>query len=90
MQDTRMWIFYPRSVEYAVSSDGVTFVPAGTSEQPVAESHQDPSTKEFGHQLKDVNARYVRVRATSIGVCPPWHAGAGGKPWMFCDEITVE
>jgi beta-galactosidase len=90
MQDTRMWIFYPRSVEYAVSSDGATFAPAGTSEQPVAESHQDLSTKEFGNQLQDVSARYIRVRASSIGVCPPWHAGAGGKPWMFCDEITAE
>lgn len=90
LQDTPMWIFYPRSVEYAVSSDGVTFVPVGRSDHPVAEKHQDLSTKEFGHQLKDVKARFVRMRAATVGVCPPWHAGAGGKPWTFCDEITVE
>jgi hypothetical protein len=90
LQDTPMWIFYPRSVEYAVSSDGVTFLPAGTSDHPVAGKHQDLSMKEFGHQLKDVKARFVRIRAASVGACPPWHAGAGGKAWTFCDEITVE
>jgi hypothetical protein len=90
VQDTPMWVFYPRSVEYAVSDDGVSFRPVGTTAQPLAESHQDLSMREFDNHVKDVKARYVRVRATSIGVCPPWHAGAGGKAWLFCDEITVE
>ena len=90
LQDTPMWIFYPRFVEYAVSVDGETFATVGTTEQPVAEKHEDLSLKEYGHELKDVQARYVRVRAISVGVCPSWHAGGGGKAWTFCDEITIE
>jgi hypothetical protein len=34
-------------------------------------------------------ARYIRVRARSVGVCPEWHAGAGGPAWVFADEIRV-
>ncbi len=90
IQDTRMWIFFPISVGYAVSTDGVTFVSAGWSEQPVAGKDEELSIKAFDHQLKNVKARYVKVIAKSIGVCPPWHVGAGGKAWTFCDEITVE
>jgi len=25
-----------------------------------------------------------------VGVCPEWHKGAGGKAWLFVDEIFVE
>ena len=34
--------------------------------------------------------RYVRVTARNVGVCPAWHPGAGGKAWMFSDEIVIE
>ena len=39
---------------------------------------------------KKVKARFVKVVAINTGVCPSWHAGNGGKAWLFCDEITVE
>jgi beta-galactosidase len=90
LQDTHMWIFYPRSVEYAVSNDSVNFVPVLTLEHSVAEKDEDPSTKEFGRELRDVKARFVRVLARGVGVCPPWHPGAGAKSWTFCGEIAVE
>jgi len=38
----------------------------------------------------DVEARYVRVRATNVGTCPTWHPGAGGKAWVFADEIVID
>lgn len=34
--------------------------------------------------------RYVRTHALNVGVCPDWHAGAGGDAWLFVDEIVVE
>jgi len=34
--------------------------------------------------------RYVRVKAENISVCPEWHPGAGGKAWLFIDEIVVK
>ena len=28
--------------------------------------------------------------AETIGTCPAWHSGNGGKAWLFADELTVE
>ena len=36
------------------------------------------------------NCRYVHIQAINRGVCPDWHDGAGGKAWVFADEIIVE
>ena len=40
-------------------------------------------------KLDRVPARFVRVRAKNIGVCPAWHPGNGGAAWIFVDEIQV-
>jgi hypothetical protein len=37
-----------------------------------------------------VQARYVRVSARSRLRCPDWHIGAGGKSWIFVDEVEVK
>ena len=41
-------------------------------------------------RVDNVQARYVRVVAKNIGTIPDWHPGAGGKAWIFADEIIVE
>jgi hypothetical protein len=41
-------------------------------------------------KVDETKARYVKVFARNIGTCPPWHIGAGGKAWLFIDEITIE
>ena len=41
--------------------------------------------KDFGSR----SARYVRLRATGVKTCPDWHPGAGGKAWIFVDELVV-
>jgi len=40
--------------------------------------------------LSGESARYVRIEAENVGICPDWHPGAGGKTWIFVDEIVVE
>ena len=90
LQDTRSWIFYPTAVEYAVSDDGIHFASVGTFGQPVASGPQEVSVKEFPQDLQGVRARYVRVVAKNVGICPDWHPGKGGKAWLFADEIVVE
>jgi hexosaminidase len=48
------------------------------------------NTREFVIPCERATARFVKVRAVNISVCPSWHKGAGGKAWVFVDEITVE
>ena len=49
----------------------------------------DVAVREFGTPLRDLRARYVKVRAANMGVCPPWHKGAGDLAWLFVDEIII-
>jgi hypothetical protein len=58
------------------------------SQVPTAEAW--PKIERFSCLLKDKNARYVKIFAKNIGRCPAWHPGAGGKAWLFTDEIVVE
>jgi len=39
---------------------------------------------------QQMECRYVRVHAVNRRTCPPGHPGAGGKAWLFADEIVVE
>ncbi|MDD8026644.1 MAG: discoidin domain-containing protein, partial [Acidobacteriota bacterium] len=91
LQNASSWAFFPRSVEVALSADGKIFTPL-----PAATGFE-ASDREGGVLLRDVKidaggaqARYVRVTAKSIGNCPDWHSAAGGKAWLFADEIIVE
>lgn len=90
LQDIGSWVFLPASVEFAVSEDGDNFKVATTLENDISQKQEGTFLKEFAVALDNAQARYVRVKAKSIGVCPPWHAGAGGKVWLFCDEIVIQ
>lgn len=54
------------------------------------------TTKDTGSIVKDFvvrgqgKAQYVKVVATSLKYCPDHHKGAGGKCWLFSDEIVVK
>ncbi len=84
------WAFFPRSVEYAISQDGQNFQAIAVLANDVPDNQSGNLIKEFAGKFSDIAARYVQVKAKSMGVCPDWHAGAGGKAWLFVDEITVE
>jgi hexosaminidase len=51
---------------------------------------EDSGVKDIPVEVGGVAGRYVRVTAKTIGTCPAWHPGAGGKAWIFMDEIFVE
>jgi hexosaminidase len=87
---TGSWIFYPTKVEFSVSADGEHFTSVAQFEIPLPGGHRDSSIKELAQNFTNVKARYVRVYAKNVGICPDWHAGKGDKAWLFVDEIVVE
>lgn len=89
LRDIDSWIFFPTSVEVSFSDDGKTFRQAVRTSNDVSPRDERIMTKEFAHQLDRVAARFVRVRAKSMVICPDWHKGAGSKAWLFVDEISV-
>ena len=88
LRDQSAWIFLPLEVELALSTDGEVYE---TVARRAFTSDLDPDqfavevAKDFGPR----SARYVRLRATGVKTCPDWHPGAGGKAWIFVDELVV-
>jgi len=90
LRDINSFIFLPQSVEYSFSNNGKDFSHLKEVQNDIGQHAGKSLVKEFELQLKGTFARYVKVRAKNIGVCPLWHKGAGEKAWIFCDEINVE
>jgi hypothetical protein len=88
LQETKSWIWYPVKIEYYTSTDGVKFEIAGTMTEEISQS-ETPSVKEFTIKT-NTSARYIKVVATPMEIIPSWHLGAGGKPWIFVDEIIIK
>ena len=88
LEDQNSWIFLPSSIKLLTSTDGATFVqtaewkgetrPAGTA-----------AARETALIIMPKSCRYLRILASNVGVCPSWHKGAGGKAWLFIDEIII-
>jgi hypothetical protein len=89
MQFQKSWIFYPESVSFHTSIDGVTYHLVKTCQGPtlVTANNFDAHTYkvDFPKQL----LQFIKVEAKSILQCPVWHIGAGHDSWIFCDEIIV-
>jgi alpha-L-fucosidase len=89
LQDIESWIFMPLTVEFSISEDGRRYRAVGVVTNTLPEKHDGAVTGPFAVRFEPSKARFVRVRAVSMKTCPPWHKGAGGKAWIFIDEIRV-
>ena len=89
-QDIQAWIFMPLYVEFYISKDGKHFKKIGKILNPINEKEEGKIIKYFTLSGINKSARYLRVFAKNRGVCPKWHRGAGGKCWIFADEIIVK
>jgi hexosaminidase len=90
LQNVGSWVFLPKAVTYALSLDGKEFAEVATIKSDVSPRASEPQTKAFTAIISPTRTRFVKVVAQTPGVCPPWHAGAGAKCWIFVDEIVVE
>ena len=90
LQDNNSWIFLPQNVQFSFSSDGILYSAPFKVANTVSQKDEGVILKEFAIQTESVAARYVRVQAKNVGVCPDWHKGAGSKAWLFVDEISLK
>ena len=89
LQEQGSWIFMPKEVEFFVCDDGKTFRSVGKATNWVAQNEEGALTQELAVRPR-CEARYVKMAAKNIGVCPDWHVGAGQPAWIFCDEFIIE
>jgi len=89
LQQQGSWIFLPSAIAFSYSDDGNNWRLAGELKNPLEQTER-VLIRDFSCTVEKVKARYLRVAAKNIGVCPSWHSGAGDKAWLFADEIFVE
>ena len=82
------WIFLPVQIDFLASTDGSDFKLVKTVTPEPASDADSNSSVEFNANF-DVQARYIKIIARNQSVCPAWHAGAGGKSWLFVDETWL-
>ena len=89
LQNQSAWIFFPTEVEFEISTNGFDFssVKRVHYKTKISPSHE---VINFSHVFSQEKARFVKVKAKNITICPDWHPGAGGEAWIFLDEIVVK
>ncbi len=90
LQSQKSWIFLPVEVEYSLSSDRKKFHSVNEVMHKVSQKEERSIIHPFNFQFREKTmARFVKVKAKSLRICPSWHEGAGEKCWIFADEIVV-
>ena len=72
-QDVRSWIFYPKQVEYWTSNDDINYEYQGKVLANFSDRIEGSFQKDFTIKLKELKARYIKIKAKNYGVCPEWH-----------------
>lgn len=83
------WIFPPTNIEIFGSIDGNSFKILATQRNEISQDLEN-SILTFEQDIAPQEFRYVKFVAENVGQCPEWHEGAGGKSWIFLDELIVE
>ncbi len=90
LQAMRSWILLPKRVVIWLSDDATSWREVADLAHDIPAQREDSFVRRFRQALPaGTRARYVRVRAENAGPLPAWHPGAGGKAWIFVDEIAV-
>jgi hypothetical protein len=89
LEDQNSWIFKPTEVIFEVSKRQYDFKTVAIIRNPPPARVDEPVIHEYSKTGMPTNARYVKVTARNIGICPDWHKGAGHPAWIFADEISI-
>jgi arylsulfatase A-like enzyme len=90
LQRNNAWIFLPSQITIFTSTDGRQFKKLKEFKNSVPQKFSPDKRAEYSVALENETIRFVKVVAVTIGNCPEWHSGAGGKAWIFADEIVVK
>ncbi|MCD6346913.1 MAG: DUF4838 domain-containing protein [Bacteroidales bacterium] len=88
LYDPKSWIFHPRSVACSVSEDGKAFRSLGIVKVE-GDQRNEPVTRSYSFPSSGGEIRFIRFDIKGTLQNPRWHPSAGGKSWVFIDEIVV-
>ena len=96
IEDQNAWIFTPAELRFYTSDDGQNFTEFNVQTPDFKPNTEPASPLGKGSHVrilgvrKKGKARYIKVVAKPLNPIPAWHKGAGGKGWIFADEIYID
>ncbi len=84
------WIFPPTEMKVYAALNPDYFQEVGTLNTDQINTRLENGHRDLLIKTKSIQAKYLKVIARNVGICPPGHAGEGEKAWLFVDEIIVE
>jgi len=84
------WIFLPQAVEFYVSNDGAAYKLINTYYPAETDDIRLDGPVMLARSFDNLHTRYIRIKATNMGTCPPTHPGEGKKAWLFVSEVEIE
>ncbi|PMP94575.1 MAG: hypothetical protein C0168_08745 [Candidatus Aminicenantes bacterium] len=82
------WILHPVEIRCYVSKDGTNFEPLG-SQKIEDDQRQAEISKIWSFPASGRSFRFVKFEVLGTLKLYDWHPSAGGKSWVFVDEIVV-
>jgi hypothetical protein len=90
MENEGSWIFLPSKLEIYGSLNGVNYFKMSTVSSSEINPEDNQKKVRISKSFSDANYRYLKIKAQNVKYCPEDHPGAGGKAWLFVDELIVE
>jgi hypothetical protein len=99
LNDPRHRIFLPVNITVSTSEDGLRFLKTGEMKrEDIVKIYGAIDFTDYGQigsydlkvSLKGIKSRFIRLKLENPAQCPPGHPKAGGKAWLFVDEIITE
>lgn len=100
MNNNSSSVFLPSMVEFYLSKDAVNYRRVGGQKGPATINTNGPAgsyasgTKPIPvfYKVTDLTqqARWVKIKVTSIGDCPVWHPDVGAPALTLIDEIVIQ
>jgi len=82
-------IFVPDSVIFSISKDSESFETIGIVKYRISPFEQRIYVKDYVLENIDNVARFIKIEAKNMGICPHPHFNSGGKAWLYADEIII-
>ncbi len=90
LQNAYSWIILPTHVDIYTSADGVNYTLLKKVGHDIPADSKGQFTHTFQTTFDDLQIRFLKIVANSIGNLPQWHHAAGGQSFIFMDEIEIE
>ncbi len=84
------WIFAPKKITVSFSKDGKNYSEPILISENIVKENDEIEIKRYCTLIENTEARYIHFVAENIGKCPDFHKGAGGKAWLFIDEVIIQ